>query len=499
MQIIVQAGGKGTRLGYMTLNRPKCLVPVDNSPILFHLFKKYKDNEFIIIGDYKYDVLEKYLKTFAKEINYRLIKATGTGNICGIKEALELAKDNDQIMLIWSDLILSDLFKPEELPIGNYVGILENQTCSWRFQDKKLEKITTKTNGVAGCFIFKNKTLLKDIATIGSFTAWLRDSGINLEAMKMPQCIETGSLDAINIKKDNENRCRPYNKIEFVDNKVIKTGITKQGKDLINKEIEWYKEMLEYGFSEVPKIYDFDPLTMERIDGESIFLSNCSNERKEIIMDNLLKGINEMHAFNVQNGNKEDIFNEYYSKTMTRLNSIKNVIPFADNDYIKINGKSYKNPIIFCNKLKEYIENNLMETTFCPIHGDCTLTNTLVDRNNNVHFIDPRGYFGSQKVFGDIRYDWAKLYYSIIGNFDKFNIKDFELSILENEIKFKIHSNNWEDMYEKFITKIGNINISEIKFIHAIIWLSLASHCFEDYDSMCLAFYNGTFLINEFI
>ena len=30
MHVIIQAGGKGTRLESLTRNRPKCLVPVDN-------------------------------------------------------------------------------------------------------------------------------------------------------------------------------------------------------------------------------------------------------------------------------------------------------------------------------------------------------------------------------------------------------------------------------------------------------------------------------------
>lgn len=63
MKIIIQAGGKGTRLEHLTYNRPKCLVPVHNRPMIFHLFNKYKDAEFVVIGDYKYDVLEKYLAT----------------------------------------------------------------------------------------------------------------------------------------------------------------------------------------------------------------------------------------------------------------------------------------------------------------------------------------------------------------------------------------------------------------------------------------------------
>lgn len=63
--VVVQAGGRGSRMGTLTANKPKALVTVDNLPIIFHLFKKYPDKKFIIIGDYKSDVLEKYLSAFA--------------------------------------------------------------------------------------------------------------------------------------------------------------------------------------------------------------------------------------------------------------------------------------------------------------------------------------------------------------------------------------------------------------------------------------------------
>lgn len=60
--VIVQAGGKGTRMEKLTHNKPKALVPIKNLPMLFHLFRKYPEKKYIIIGDYKYDVLERYLK-----------------------------------------------------------------------------------------------------------------------------------------------------------------------------------------------------------------------------------------------------------------------------------------------------------------------------------------------------------------------------------------------------------------------------------------------------
>ena len=48
--IIVQAGGKGTRMENLTHNKPKALVPINNLPMIFHLFRKYPSKKFIIIG-----------------------------------------------------------------------------------------------------------------------------------------------------------------------------------------------------------------------------------------------------------------------------------------------------------------------------------------------------------------------------------------------------------------------------------------------------------------
>ena len=64
--VIVQAGGKGTRMGQYAQNRPKCLVPIDDIPMIINTLNIYKDKEVIIIADHLADVLENYLKTFYK-------------------------------------------------------------------------------------------------------------------------------------------------------------------------------------------------------------------------------------------------------------------------------------------------------------------------------------------------------------------------------------------------------------------------------------------------
>ena len=100
--------------------------------------------------------------------------------------------------------------------------------------------------------------------------------------------------------------------------------------------------------------------------------------------------------------------------------------------------------------------------------------------------------------YGDVRYDWAKLYYSIVGNYDRFNLKDFRLDITEQGATLDISSNHWEDMEEDFFELTG-AEKEEIRLLHAIIWLSLTTYAWQDYDSVCGAFYNGLYYLEDIL
>ena len=85
--------------------------------------------------------------------------------------------------------------------------------------------------------------------------------------------------------------------------------------------------------------------------------------------------------------------------------------------------------------------------TFTYIHGDIHLGNILVPRevdapapteitDNPTHkyiFIDPRGYFGKYNLYGEPRYDYAKLIFGISGYsiFDQMNIESIDISPVE--------------------------------------------------------------------
>ena len=125
--IIIQAGGKGTRLEGLTKNKPKCLVPYDNAPLIFHLFRKFPQAKFTIIADYKIEILQKYLAIFAKNYNYKILNAKGEGTISGLGEAIRDFDENEPFMVIWCDLILSHKFELPSEFLSDFGGVCSLQ------------------------------------------------------------------------------------------------------------------------------------------------------------------------------------------------------------------------------------------------------------------------------------------------------------------------------------------------------------------------------------
>lgn len=492
--IIVQAGGKGTRLEHLTKNKPKSLVPINNLPMLFHLFNKYPDKKFIIIGDYKIDVLKKYLKTFAKVKHLIIDASKNKGTCAGISDALKIIPSNEPFMLIWSDLILPKEFNfPMEK--NNFIGISKDFPCRWKYEKNIFSEESSDSQGVAGLFIFNNKNIILDVPEEGEFVRWLQSKKLTFEELPLIKTKEYGLLSELN--KLEIKKCRPFNNIYEKDGKLIKEGIDEQGKQLAKKEINWYEKIKNLGYENIPTIYSYEPLIMEKIDGKNIYDYNFSYEQKKETLKKIIDSLDRLHNIDSIETDYYSMKDTYLSKTFARLDKVRNLIPFANEKYIKINGKNCKNIFYFQEEIENII-NELECDRFNVIHGDCTFSNILLKKDIEPILIDPRGYFGDTKIFGDPKYDWAKLYYSIVGDYDMFNLKKFRLNILDDGVELSIESNNWKDMEEYFFELLKNkVTSKEIKLIHALIWLSLTTYAWEDYDSICGAFYNGLYYLEE--
>lgn len=500
--IIVQAGGKGTRLGHLTRNKPKALVPVDNLPMLFHLFRKYSKKKFIIIADYKRDVMREYLAAFAN-VKYQIVDASGTGTCSGVKQAIDLIPDSEPFMLVWSDLILPEKFElPEEYSSGSaavddYVGLSETFSCRWKYEDGKFAEERSTEYGVAGFFLFSDKEKIKNVPESGELVRWISEQGIEFKTVGLGGTREFGLLEEY--EKLSQTKCRPFNKITIDGDYLIKEPIDAQGEKLASRETAWYEKAKLLNIPELPKIYETSPLRMEYIRGKNIYECDFNYETKKSILSSLVRALKALHVSDSIVADSFSIQEAYFNKTFDRLAKIQDLVPLARDKEILINGRKCRNILYYRRELQEKIdEMKLNCKKFDFIHGDCTFSNLMVRDDNRPVLIDPRGYFGFTELYGDARYDWAKLYYSVVGNYDQFNLKRFRLVIEDEtgEINLNINSNHWEDLEDDFFEMTGS-NKEEIKLLHAVIWLSLTTYAWQDYDSVCGAFYNGLWYLEE--
>ncbi len=494
--IIVQAGGKGTRMQHLTRNKPKALVPVNNLPIIFHLFRKYPDKKFIVIGDYKCEVLEKYLAAFA-EVDYAVVNASGhTGTCAGLKQSLAILPSNEPFMLIWSDLILPEDFSLEGIESANYIGTSLGFECRWKYENGIFSEERSSTCGVAGLFLFKDKDVLQAVPTDGEFVKWLSGEKIIFNTVTLERTREYGLLSEYD--KLPKAKCRPFNKIVVTDDYIIKEGIDEQGRQLAVRERAWYEKVRSLGFVNLPQIYATEPLKLERINGKNVYeYSDLTIEQKRNILEQIIDCLQNLHACGSAAFDDNSFKEAYISKTFDRLAKVRDLVPFANDEYIIINGRKCRNIFFVQDELAKRLD-KLKPQKFVFLHGDCTFSNIMLRNDKEPVLIDPRGYFGRTDFYGDPAYDWVKLYYSVVGNYDQFNLKRFKLEINEHDVQLDIQSSGWENMEDYFFELLREeVSREQINLLHAIIWLSLTTYAWEDYDSICGAFYNGLWYLEE--
>lgn len=499
MNIIVQAGGKGDRLRHHTWNKPKCLVSINGKPIIYHLFEKFLNDNFIIIGDYMFETIETYLNFNNPQINYSLIKANGNGNCSGISEALKQIDNNDGILLIWSDILLNQNI---DFTKFNKPTVFTTQSfkCRYGINNNNKIELTENKNGIIGMFYFPNLNLFKVPFEDGEFVDWFSTNYQEFETFELSEVDELGDFTHYENQITVKSHCRFFNNVKLEKDQVVKKCINKDYEHLIENEQNWYKEVSKYNFLRVPQVIDNNPYILSRINGNHPFEFEDLNVReKSSILIDILDNLSSLHTKDEIISKNNDIKDVYIDKTIKRLESVKNLFKFNKYETITINGLKCKN-YSFENlyELLKNFETKLHTDHFHPIHGDSTFSNIIIDKYLRSWLIDPRGYFSKKGIWGDPFYDFSKLYYSVFGNYDYFNRKKFKLFMNDSNIEIMIEDNIFKNIRnEIFNDYFSETQLNKIKLIHSLIWLSLTGYVLDDLDSIYASYYLGLYWLEK--
>jgi thiamine kinase-like enzyme len=238
---------------------------------------------------------------------------------------------------------------------------------------------------------------------------------------------------------------------------------------------------------------------MEKINGIHAYNATDFNEReKRAVLADCLDALISLHDLGKQSAVLDEVKSVYIEKTRNRVNSVSALIPMFQRDYITVNGRKCRN--IFSEKhsdIFDIITNITNVNYFTPIHGDPTFSNTIVDDKLRVWFIDPRGSFAKPGIYGDPRYDFAKVYYSAVGGYDAFNRRKFKLHIDNDTVEVLMDVPIFCDVAKCiFLDYFGKDKI-QIEILHGLIWLALSGYVKDDIDSVIGSFYLGLYWVED--
>lgn len=496
--LIVQAGGKGTRLKHLSENVPKCLVPVSGKTLFSRVVEHFgSDHNIFFIVDHLSEVVISYRDTWFKEVT--IIETSESGTCSGIKDALSLIPEDQNVKISWSDLLFEKKLMLDETK--NTIGLSQTFDCRYQHIDGKIIKKTGNEAGIAGFFSFICKSVIKDVPASGSFVGnWLRlVKKIKFSEFKLHDVYEIGTLDLVSQYESKTKKSRFFNQVVIEESRVTKTSRDRQYDSMIGNEFMWYNFSKFNSLSFIPKnvkILEEKTLIMPNL-GQSAnlqFLKYNKNQKQNFIKK-VINHIHQIHNLDRSNLINYANFKLYVQKVLDRTLPYKKMIRCFNKKLVKINGKEMINPFEnFENLIKDL--NLIRNCDWAIVHGDVTLSNILIDGDENLFFIDPRASLGlGFDMFGDPIYDFAKLYYSIIDGYDSINTRQFRISYHGDEIKL---TDFYDPQSENIFFHECKCSKKEILSRLYGIWFSLVGWVSEDIDAMNYAFCKGIIAYNRF-
>ena len=131
----------------------------------------------------------------------------------------------------------------------------------------------------------------------------------------------------------------------------------------------------------------------------------------------------------------------------------------------------------------------------CFMHGDLQFDNVLYDdATDKFTLLDWRQDFAGHVEFGDLYYDFAKLYGGIILNYDYIKLNLLSYSENENDIFFdfaqRYQSNNYLHMLSDYISGRG-YDLVKVRILVALIYLNMSPLHHYPFDKMLYSLGRG--------
>lgn len=463
---IIPSAGRATRLFPLTANTPKVLVRLNGVPIFSLLYQqavKYNCSNIIVAisKEFEHQFRDFISSNYANPIIPIITKVVddcAKGNLYSIYTATRGWGCEDEVLIVLSDTLYTD-----ELPnTSNFVMYEEvtpplNRWCLIKtmdgegytsnivseFIDKPQGECSSNKaligiyklnrdhfNNCAERILYTGQPLNSEFQLSQALQQYIQNMPLGevlIAQSTEPGCWhDTGTLENLRRASRNFMLTRNFNHIKIVDGFLIKSS---EKKSVIYNQYLWYQNFKQKSL--IPSIYNYD----EKLDVAYLFMELCSMpdlgtyftyctaEPKffEQVMESLL------------NIMSRDVWDYSFDPKNNVIGDSSNMEMFVKKTLERVPNCLREFPRWY--ELEQYLGEVAKQPMMSLIHGDFILSNVLFDpQRMTMKLIDPRGSYGSTGMYGDIRYDMAKMLTSLDG-YDE---------IIHNMYKIEFNNENYD-------------------------------------------------------
>ena len=520
-KVCILAAGIGRRMGSLSDNIHKTILPVNFKAVISYIIEKFPKNiEIVVAVGHKKDTVKNYLALAYPERKFKFVEVDKySGPNTGPGYSLFKCRDQLKCPFIF---FAADTIVLEDIPIPNHnwFGIAPvkdpEQYCTVRIQNNLVYRLDDKVKnnnrfafiGLAGVRDYdvffnalktNNETIKEEIQVTNGFEKLIPKKLIPVGFT----WFDTGTLKKYtetNKNFSNESQKFDFSKnnefLYFVGNRVIKffadEDITKKRHARaagplkgLSPKIEMRKGQF-YSYKKVGGRVLYDLVNLNTVNG---FLSWAQKHlwKKGSLTDK------ETAKF-------QAVCRKFYlEKTKDRLKM------FHDK---KGDGQTNKKvndiDVPHINKLLDSVDwDYLSKGIPSNFHGDLQFDNILVSSKSSnpksaFTLLDWRQDFGGLTNVGDLYYDLAKIYGGILLPYNL--IKDGMFSFEEGEksVYYTYYTKNnlleAKEVFERFVAE-NNFDLKKIKIITSLVFLNMSPLHTPDFDS--LVYHLGRYMLHN--
>ena len=506
-KLCILAAGTGSRLGSLSENLGKALLPIGNTTALSTIINKFpKEYEIILALGYKADLVESYCKAVHQDRNITFVyidnfDKPGSGPGYSLLQCKPFIGSNKFY------LSTVDCLFDEDVPELNYDWIGTSKTDNPKLystaqvddQNNILKFINKNPQGYDNAFIGiayihtpsvfwssidKYRSSEKEVEFVaGWYDPQLYDKFVSVGLTWN----DTGSIEGYNetLSKygyPSLGMSKIITEHTFFENRTI----VKISNDKLKNDRRYSRAFDLRGL--VPDIkYKSDNLiAYDWVDGVEMYQDEnpeCILDLLTWLQDNLWKSVSDLQ-FN------KLCYEFYHDKTYQRYEKIN----FVKDDVCFINGMR-------CLPVGEILASinfdEISQGVPVKFHGDLQFQN-IIFNNGKFTLIDWREDFSGNSQYGDIYYDLSKLYACL--NFDYSLIDKFSwtIQIKDNYYDYSVETRNSLlkalSIYETWINE-NNFDLDKIRVLSALIWLNMSP--LHTYPDNLILFLHSKYYLNS--